>query len=91
MECCFSFVPASLKYFSNIFNKVYIRELEILTLAIECDRQKSDRTIGVEKIGGLKISIRDLTFVESATLLSKLADFHSGGFYWNKEKHDTLQ
>ena len=52
--------PAGRGLRSNIFNKVYIRELEILTLAIECDRQKSDRMIDVEKIGGLKISIRDL-------------------------------
>ena len=37
-------------------------ELEILTLAIECGRQKSDRTIGIEKIGGRINSIRDLTF-----------------------------
>ena len=41
---------------------MYTRELEILTLAIISDREKSDRTIGVEKIGGLKISIRNLTF-----------------------------
>ena len=37
-------------------------ELEILTLAIKCDHHKLDRTVGVEKIGGLKILIRDLTF-----------------------------
>ena len=27
-------------------------ELEILTLAIKCDHHISDRTVGVEKIGG---------------------------------------